>query len=99
MKGAARIFARAREEAQRVPGSASTGEKYQGSRKVKQRFEYSEKSTAGFVELHKDCIPTNTEFFEALKNEPDVERVELICLLYTSPSPRDGLLSRMPSSA
>ena len=26
-----------------------------------------------------------------------VERVD--CLLYTSPSPRDGLLSRMPSSA
>ena len=24
---------------------------------------------------------------------------ETICLLYTSPSPRDGLLSRMPSSA
>ena len=24
---------------------------------------------------------------------------EDICLLYTSPSPRDGLLSRMPSSA
>ena len=23
----------------------------------------------------------------------------MICLLYTSPSPRDGLLSRMPSSA
>ena len=31
------------------------------------------------------------------------ERIGLIgrngCLLYTSPSPRDGLLSRMPSSA
>ena len=27
----------------------------------------------------------------------DVE--PLTCLLYTSPSPRDGLLSRMPSSA
>ena len=26
-------------------------------------------------------------------------RGELTCLLYTSPSPRDGLLSRMPSSA
>ena len=26
-------------------------------------------------------------------------RAPLICLLYTSPSPRDGLLSRMPSSA
>ena len=25
--------------------------------------------------------------------------VHVICLLYTSPSPRDGLLSRMPSSA
>ena len=27
-----------------------------------------------------------------------MERVDR-CLLYTSPSPRDGLLSRMPSSA
>ena len=26
-------------------------------------------------------------------------RFILACLLYTSPSPRDGLLSRMPSSA
>ena len=26
-------------------------------------------------------------------------RADVICLLYTSPSPRDGLLSRMPSSA
>ena len=30
--------------------------------------------------------------------EGDMNRV-LSCLLYTSPSPRDGLLSRMPSSA
>ena len=27
------------------------------------------------------------------------ERLDSRCLLYTSPSPRDGLLSRMPSSA
>ena len=27
------------------------------------------------------------------------ERGDHFCLLYTSPSPRDGLLSRMPSSA
>ena len=26
-------------------------------------------------------------------------RADTFCLLYTSPSPRDGLLSRMPSSA
>ena len=33
-------------------------------------------------------------------NLPSGEITKLIiCLLYTSPSPRDGLLSRMPSSA
>ena len=32
-----------------------------------------------------------------LQDLPD--RVCMDCLLYTSPSPRDGLLSRMPSSA
>ena len=31
--------------------------------------------------------------------ELDVEDEGSVCLLYTSPSPRDGLLSRMPSSA
>ena len=29
----------------------------------------------------------------------DLKINDSICLLYTSPSPRDGLLSRMPSSA
>ena len=29
----------------------------------------------------------------------NIEELDRICLLYTSPSPRDGLLSRMPSSA
>ena len=29
----------------------------------------------------------------------DLRAERIICLLYTSPSPRDGLLSRMPSSA
>ena len=28
-----------------------------------------------------------------------ISGLDSICLLYTSPSPRDGLLSRMPSSA
>src|SRR5665647_3902571 len=28
-----------------------------------------------------------------------IDFVSIVCLLYTSPSPRDGLLSRMPSSA
>ena len=32
-------------------------------------------------------------------NEEQIGQQIRICLLYTSPSPRDGLLSRMPSSA
>ena len=34
-----------------------------------------------------------------LENEFEAGRHQRSCLLYTSPSPRDGLLSRMPSSA
>ena len=34
---------------------------------------------------------------EAIENFD--KALQIICLLYTSPSPRDGLLSRMPSSA
>ena len=37
---------------------------------------------------------TAISFLTTRVSEPDVD-----CLLYTSPSPRDGLLSRMPSSA
>ena len=33
------------------------------------------------------------------KNEQLIVELDKGCLLYTSPSPRDGLLSRMPSSA
>src|SRR5665647_2105726 len=49
----------------------------------------------------------NKIILSSLKNGPLREEIEkqgglkliYICLLYTSPSPRDGLLSRMPSSA
>ena len=40
----------------------------------------------------KDWLP---EIFQIGVRNPQ----GLTCLLYTSPSPRDGLLSRMPSSA
>ena len=33
------------------------------------------------------------------KESPNIALFSTSCLLYTSPSPRDGLLSRMPSSA
>ena len=38
------------------------------------------------------------EIIETCRKEVDFHRT-IACLLYTSPSPRDGLLSRMPSSA
>ena len=37
--------------------------------------------------------------YSVLRVELKEKGVSTLCLLYTSPSPRDGLLSRMPSSA
>ena len=34
-----------------------------------------------------------------IMTDPGLADATYVCLLYTSPSPRDGLLSRMPSSA
>ena len=48
--------------------------------------EYS--SVKGFIILR----PYGQAIWELIQKDLD-------CLLYTSPSPRDGLLSRMPSSA
>ena len=53
----------------------------------------------------KNKLKTQLELIKECKripniSPPPVEFAELFnCLLYTSPSPRDGLLSRMPSSA
>ena len=47
---------------------------------------------------HSDASSEDREDFYTTFSEALSDRNE-ICLLYTSPSPRDGLLSRMPSSA
>ena len=39
------------------------------------------------------------EIIASIPSNEDVSLYREGCLLYTSPSPRDGLLSRMPSSA
>ena len=45
-------------------------------------------------------VQSRTDFFELETREfKDKTQINDCCLLYTSPSPRDGLLSRMPSSA
>ena len=60
----------------------------------------------GFAELTAAGVEVATGLLEAQARELNrgfVSRFERgrpwVCLLYTSPSPRDGLLSRMPSSA
>ena len=58
------------------------------------------------------AIPVNVDFYpyQSMRNLIRIHRLSgtsitpkllmnMYCLLYTSPSPRDGLLSRMPSSA
>ena len=39
------------------------------------------------------------EIVKLIVEESVKQKLSSFCLLYTSPSPRDGLLSRMPSSA
>ena len=53
------------------------------------------------VVINFEDIDTNDveSFSESLVNKSGLRRLDKHCLLYTSPSPRDGLLSRMPSSA
>ena len=46
-----------------------------------------------------DGVTTNPSLIRKAGRDPEEVYQEMICLLYTSPSPRDGLLSRMPSSA
>ena len=54
-----------------------------------------------------ECVDTKLTHLPENMNFPNLEYLScdnnklthLPCLLYTSPSPRDGLLSRMPSSA
>ena len=57
-----------------------------------------------FVQYYLDCLSQASYLIgdertgRAVVVDPRRD-VDQYCLLYTSPSPRDGLLSRMPSSA
>ena len=67
--------------------------------------ELRDKTGAGMMDCKKALVETSGNIDKAVdylrksgiaKAEKKGDRT---CLLYTSPSPRDGLLSRMPSSA
>ena len=51
-----------------------------------------------YVERHPEFKTLMDEFATAVIAEKPSDIIKF-CLLYTSPSPRDGLVSRMPSSA
>ena len=50
-------------------------------------------------EFHIPDLLRLENIFSPLLAKTKIKVITKICLLYTSPSPRDGLLSRMPSSA
>ena len=55
---------------------------------------------AGYFFLSTDMrVRVDGETTNDVGSDIDYDDTFGICLLYTSPSPRDGLLSRMPSSA
>ena len=62
----------------------------------KDKNEYNEKSIIGFISFAIMVMFGGWLSWEFLKY---IGAWADDCLLYTSPSPRDGLLSRMPSSA
>ena len=57
-----------------------------------------------YSKAHQQEIPISEMDFQHMvrafvKQNEETDNDSSSCLLYTSPSPRDGLLSRMPSSA
>ena len=51
------------------------------------------------VDLRSDTVTLPTQSMRTAMADAELGDEAYGCLLYTSPSPRDGLLSRMPSSA
>ena len=52
-----------------------------------------------FLEDQGLVTPERTDAGYRKYSETQIERLRIVCLLYTSPSPRDYAASRMPSSA
>jgi len=52
-----------------------------------------------FENSYQDVFISGINYSYIFNNQNLNKKQDFVCLLYTSPSPRDGLLSRMPSSA
>ena len=83
-----------------VRGNISETQTFFGVDEVTETYDYSnveseeELITGGTQRLQETWAAANT-----LETDFENNTEYDVCLLYTSPSPRDGLLSRMPSSA
>ena len=55
--------------------------------------------SAGYVVTNAHVVARTTDRQVIFADQSKYDAKIIACLLYTSPSPRDGLLSRMPSSA
>ena len=51
------------------------------------------------MDMEDDVLSSDKDAWISKWGSHNLDVWDRICLLYTSPSPRDGLLSRMPSSA
>ena len=60
-------------------------------------FQLHESMSIDISENYKSLIENSIK--KGFKDISESNELYKACLLYTSPSPRDGLLSRMPSSA
>ena len=72
---------------------------------IRVRYIHSEVDTLDRVEIIRDLrlggfdVLVGVNLLREGLDMPEVSLVAILCLLYTSPSPRDATLSRMPSSA
>ena len=85
-----------------IPFSATFKLKRPTYQRKKRDFDEGEATTVKGI-THPNLAPNGkTVTFQALNNiwiQEEAGTLVKICLLYTSPSPRDATLSRMPSSA
>ena len=63
-----------------------------------QRLEEN-RNPLSIVQLNTQSMVSSFDKFALFIDKYSFDTIAVTCLLYTSPSPRDGLLSRMPSSA
>ena len=86
-------------DAKKLQGKGKSGKAEKALAKIQKLYGIESRLKGASVETRKaerqqHAKPILDELYEWMTTQQVIA-----CLLYTSPSPRDGLLSRMPSSA